>query len=64
MSIGIDVGTSPVKIVVVDQHQRVAAVGEVPLGPTQPRPLRSEDDPDAWWAAVLRGLDRLGLPRQ
>lgn len=59
MFIGIDVGTSAVKIVVVDGHQRVVADGEVALAPTQPRPLWSEDDPDAWWAAVLLGMDRL-----
>lgn len=59
MFIGIDVGTSAVKIVAVDRHQRVVALGEVALSPTQPKPLWSEDDPDAWWAAVLSGLDRL-----
>lgn len=59
MFIGIDVGTSAVKIVLVDQHGGVVAASEGPLSPTQPRPLWSEDDPDAWWAAVLDGLDRL-----
>lgn len=59
MFIGIDVGTSAVKIAVVDGQQRVVATCEMPLAPTQPRPLWSEDDPDAWWAAVSSGLDRL-----
>ena len=63
MFIGVDVGTSAVKIVLVDQHEGVVAVSEGPLRPTQPRPLWSEDDPDAWWVAVLQGLDRLAAEK-
>ena len=57
--LGIDIGTSAVKIVAVDERQTIVANAEEPLQPRQPRPLWSEDDPDAWWAAVARGLDYL-----
>ncbi len=57
--LGIDVGTSAVKLVLVDERQAIVAGAEEPLRPRQPRPLWSEDDPEAWWDAVCRGLDRL-----
>ncbi len=60
MFIGIDVGTSAVKIVLVDETQRILAGSERPLTPRQPRPLWSEDDPEAWWSAVLAGMDQIG----
>ena len=59
MFIGIDLGTSAVKGVLVDAEQRILAAVEQPIAPRQPRPGWSEDDADAWWAAVLRGMDRL-----
>lgn len=57
--LGIDVGTSAVKLVLVDETQAIVASADEALQPRQPRPLWSEDDPEAWWAAVCRGLDRL-----
>lgn len=57
--IGIDIGTSAVKLALVDAAQRLLGGSEVALNPSQPRPHWSEDDPDAWWAAVLDGMDRL-----
>lgn len=59
MYLGIDIGTSAVKIVLVDDRQAIVAGAEEPLQPGQPQPLWSEDDPDAWWLAVTRCLDRL-----
>ena len=59
MFIGIDIGTSAVKLVAVDEAQRIVAGTEVKLAPVQPRPLWSEDDPDSWWATVCLGLDQL-----
>ena len=59
MFIGIDLGTSAVKIVLVDGLQRLVAAAEAALHPRQPRPLWSEDDPDAWWAATAAAMDRL-----
>ncbi len=63
MFIGIDLGTSAVKAVLVDEGQRILGSVEESLSPVQPRPGWSEDDPDAWWAAVLRAMDRLAATR-
>ena len=59
MFIGIDIGTSAVKFVLVDADQHLLATLERPLAPVQPRPLWSEDDPEKWWQAVAGGLDAL-----
>ncbi|MGE0005728.1 MAG: xylulokinase [Parvibaculaceae bacterium] len=59
MFLGIDIGTSAVKFVIVDADQNIIATIERPLAPVQPRPLWSEDDPEAWWQAVAGGLDAL-----
>ncbi|MDQ0471191.1 xylulokinase [Labrys wisconsinensis] len=59
MFLGIDLGTSAVKINLVDEHQRVVASADRALHPVQPRPLWSEDDPESWWTAVADGLDQL-----
>ena len=57
--LGVDIGTSAVKIVMVDERQAILAGADEPLHPRHPQPLWSEDDPEAWWQAVVRGLDRL-----
>ena len=59
MFLGIDIGTSAVKFVIVDAEQNIGAAIERPLAPVQPRPLWSEDDPETWWQAVASGLDSL-----
>jgi xylulokinase len=59
MFIGIDIGTSAVKLVLVDAGQQPVATVEEGLSPRQPRPGWSEDDAEAWWTAVAAGLDRL-----
>ena len=59
MYLGIDIGTSAVKFIIVDAAQDVLASIERPLAPVQPKPLWSEDDPEKWWAVVAEGLDVL-----
>jgi xylulokinase len=59
MYLGIDIGTSAVKFVLVDGAQDVLASVELPLHPVQPKPLWSEDDPEKWWLSVASGLDEL-----
>ena len=56
--LGIDAGTSSVKIVVADDRAILAGTEE-PLHPRQPQPSWSEDDAERWWAAVVASLDRL-----
>lgn len=60
MFIGIDIGTSAVKVVAVDEAQRIVAGVAHGLSPRRPGPDRSEDDADLWWAAVDASLTRLG----
>ncbi|MFL5334182.1 MAG: xylulokinase, partial [Geminicoccaceae bacterium] len=57
--LGLDIGTSAVKAVLVDAGQRLLAEAEVPLAISRPHPLWSEQEPDAWWAATLEALAAL-----
>lgn len=60
MFLGIDVGTSGVKAVVLDGHGAVVGQGVAALTVQRPQPLWSEQDPDDWWAATdaaVRSID-------
>lgn len=57
--IGIDLGTSSVKAVLVDDDQTVLATTTCELTVQRPQPLWSEQDPDAWVAAALDALRQL-----
>lgn len=52
MFLGIDIGTSGVKAVVLDSDGAVVAQGNAALTVQRPHPLWSEQDPEAWWAAT------------
>lgn len=59
MYLGLDLGTSEIKVVLLDaQHRLRAALGE-PLALQRPQPLWSEQHPADWWAATERALARL-----
>ena len=59
MYLGIDLGTSEIKFLLLDGRNQIAAtVGEA-LTASQPQPLWSEQNPRDWWAATERGLARL-----
>jgi len=57
--LGIDLGTSSVKAVLVDADDAVLAGASVPLEVQRPRPGWSEQDPRRWWEATLEAVDRL-----
>ena len=57
--LGIDLGTSAVKAVVVDERQTVRASADAKLSVSHPAPLASEQDPDDWWLAVCAALDQI-----
>ena len=57
--LGIDLGTSVAKVLVVDEHQAVRASAEAPLTTSHPAPLASEQDCESWWQAVAAALDRI-----
>jgi len=56
MFLGIDVGTSGVKAVVLDESGAVAGQGTAALTVQRPHPLWSEQDPDAWWRATCAAV--------
>ncbi|HEU0221299.1 MAG TPA: xylulokinase [Paracoccaceae bacterium] len=57
--VGIDLGTSGVKTVLIDENQRILADETVPLEVSRPRPGWSEQEPERWWQAALQTLDAL-----
>jgi xylulokinase len=52
MYLGIDLGTSGVKAVIVDDAQNVLGQGHASLTVSRPEPLHSEQDPTDWWEAT------------
>ncbi len=60
MYLGIDVGTSSVKAVVVDEMGTLRAQSSCALSVSRPHPLWSEQDPQDWWAATVHTIQ--GLP--
>ncbi len=59
MYLGIDVGTSEVKAVLVDQDQHLVAIGKAALDVQRPRPLWSEQEPDSWWRAAQAAVAQI-----
>jgi xylulokinase len=52
MYMGIDIGTSAVKAVVIDDSGAVADQASAPLGISRPQPLWSEQNPADWWSSA------------
>lgn len=57
--IGIDLGTSEVKAVLVAEDGALRAAEAEPISLSRPRPAWSEQHPDDWWHAVDTVLQRL-----
>jgi xylulokinase len=58
--LGIDIGTSGVKALLIDEHGR--ALGEASAAsvePVRPHPGWSEQNPADWWTATLAAVDKL-----
>src|SRR5687767_11630490 len=60
--LGIDVGTSGCKVLLIDENGRVLkeASAEYPL--SIPKPLWSEQNPEDWWHGVQSCLKEIGEP--
>jgi xylulokinase len=54
--LGLDVGTSGVKALLVAMDGEVVASATTPLTLSTPRPGWAEQDPNAWWAASVAAL--------
>jgi xylulokinase len=59
MYLGIDLGTSGVKVVLVDAQQQVVGQATAPLTVSRPHPLWSEQDPEEWWSATNHAIAEL-----
>jgi xylulokinase len=59
MYLGIDLGTSELKVVLLDDGQRVVANAAEAITTSRPHPRWSEQDPASWWAALDSAM--LGL---
>ncbi|MEP0847909.1 MAG: xylulokinase [Phycisphaerae bacterium] len=57
--LGIDVGTSSVKLTLPDAEGRLVAEQTRAYAVDSPRPLWSEQDPASWWQGVCAGLRAL-----
>ena len=57
--IGIDLGTSAVKIIMINENAEIlkTVTKEYPL--SFPKPNWSEQNPDDWWNAVSEGLEEI-----
>ncbi|MBX3607288.1 MAG: xylulokinase [Piscinibacter sp.] len=59
MTLGIDIGTSGVKVALVGEDDHVIGHSSQPLVVSRPQPGFSEQDPEHWWQATCAGLDAL-----
>lgn len=76
MYIGIDLGTSGMKVVLLDENQHIIAITQKSLPISRPQPLWSEQNPQDWWNATneamlelahqqdLSGVKAIGLTGQ
>lgn len=58
MYLGIDIGTSAVKLVCADTD-RILATSSVEINTTSPQPGWSEQHPDLWWQATCKALGQI-----
>lgn len=59
MYLGLDIGTSGVKAILLSEHGDVVAQATAPLPISRPKPLWSEQNADDWWTATNTAVDRL-----
>ncbi len=59
MYLGIDIGTSGVKAVLVDDGQTIVDQATAPLTVNRPHPLWSEQNPQDWWTATCAAVKSL-----
>lgn len=58
MLLGIDVGTSATKVVIIDEHGRTLATASAAYEVDRPRDGWTQQPPERWWAAVVDGVRR------
>jgi xylulokinase len=63
MYLGLDIGTSSVKVVLMNDGQEILASQTAPLDVSRPHPGWSEQDPASWWTACQAVIDRLAADK-
>ena len=58
--LGLDLGTSGVKAILMDERGDVVRSATTPLTLSTPHPGWAEQDPEAWWAASLESIRQVG----
>ena len=61
MYLGLDIGTSGVKAVLVDEAQTIVDQATAPLSVSRHQPLWSEQDPRDWWRATNEAVLKLDM---
>jgi xylulokinase len=61
--LGLDVGTSGVKAILVQLNGDVSAVATAPLTLDTPQPGWAEQDPEAWWEATCKAIRDVATQR-
>lgn len=64
MYLGIDIGTSSVKAILMDEAGAVIEQAGSPLGVSRPHSLWSEQNPADWWAATTNAVTQLDLRKR
>jgi len=59
MYLGIDLGTSEIKIVLMEETGHIVATARRALHLSRPHARWSEQSPDEWWLETLKAIDRL-----
>ncbi|MCX7344242.1 MAG: xylulokinase [Alphaproteobacteria bacterium] len=59
MFLGIDIGTSAIKALLVDGDENGLATATVAVATSRPQALWSEQDPDEWWRATTDAVAQL-----
>ncbi len=54
--LGIDLGTSGVKVLILDTRGSTLSVSKASYEVRSPQPGRAESDPDAWWRATITAV--------
>ena len=52
MYLGIDLGTSALKVILIDDDQKLLGEKNIPLEVNSPQTLFPEQSPEEWWNAL------------
>lgn len=59
MYLGIDLGTSGVKVIILDEQDNLLAQASSPLEVSRPEPLWSEQNPNDWWLSTCDAIKEI-----